>query len=699
MNMQTSSRLDRMLRPRSVAIVGISPEPGHMGATVLANLERCGFQGAIHLVSRSRPEFNGRPCVPGIDALPDGVDVAVLVVPQSVVLDAIAALGRRGVGAAIVFASRYAEVGDAGRAEQEKLAAAAHAANVAVLGPNCIGMCSFAVGAALTFEFNVQRPAPEANPKIGMVAQSGAMAAIMRMAFLAKGLGVTFYISTGNEADLSVEDFLAALIEDDDTAVAALFVEQIRKPRKFLQLARHARRIGKPIVLMHPGRSQRARVSASSHTGALAGDHAVTTAVLRHAGVVVVDTLEELVDTTELLARVKPPVQGPGIITNSGAVKGFALDFCDQIGFDVPRFAPATIEALRAVLPDFASLDNPIDITAMVLRDVSLWPRTAEALLNDPGVGSLCLPMVAGSSNYAMDKVHALLPTLGAHRKPAVIVLLGDDAPVPPEFLAAFREKNIPVLRSPERALRALAHATEYGKRVMAPEFTAEAISAPELPRGGTLPEYESKACLAGLGIAVPEGGLARDVTEAKAIAARIGYPIVLKAQAAALPHKSDVGGVALNIVDAVALDAAWQRVTASITAKQPRLKLDGMLVEEMAAPGLELIIGAKRDPEWGPVLMAGLGGVWTEALADVRLMPAEISHDEIVAELYRLNGARVLDGLRGAPPVDVRGIAEAVTRLGALMRARPEIREIDINPLQAYSDRVLVLDALIVAD
>ena len=231
------SRLDRLLRPRSVAIVGVSPEPGHMGGSVLANLERCRFDGDIHLVSRSRTEINGRPCVPSIDDLPHGVDAAVLVIPQTAVIDAIGACGRRGVGAAIVFASGYAEVGDAGRAEQEQLAAAARAANVAVLGPNCIGMCSFAVGAALTFEFNVERPPATGAPKIGMVAQSGAIAAIMRMAFLAKGLGVSFYVSTGNEADLTAEDFLGALIDDDDTKVAALFVEQIRHPQRFLALA------------------------------------------------------------------------------------------------------------------------------------------------------------------------------------------------------------------------------------------------------------------------------------------------------------------------------------------------------------------------------------------------------------------------------------------------------------------------------
>src|SRR3989440_2694786 len=525
MDAKVTSRLDRLLRPRSVAIVGVSPEPGHPGGSVLANLGRCRYAGGIHLVSRSRTAFNGRPCVPSIDDLPHGLDAAVLVVPQSAVIDAIAALGRRGVGGAIVFASGYAEVGAAGRAEQEKLAAAARAANVAVLGPNCIGMCSFALGAALTFEFNVEPPPQDLKPKIGVVAESGAIAVIMRMACLAKGLGVSFYISTGNEADLTVEDFLGALIDDDDTQVAALFIEQIRRPQKFLELAERARAIGKPIVLMHAGRSQRARVSASSHTGALTGDHAVATAMLHHAAVIQVDTLEELADTVDVLARCKPPMKGPGIITNSGAVKGFALDFCDQIGFDVPRLAPATIEKLAAVLPAFASLDNPLDITAQVLRDVSLWPRTAQALVADPGIGSLCLPMVAGSPNYAMDKVRALLPALRAGGKPTMIALLGDDFPVPPEFTAAFRAERVPVLRSPERALRALAHATAYGQALASPRGKAATIETPPLPRRGTLPEYEGKAYLAALGITIPRGALARELGEAKTIAQRFGCP------------------------------------------------------------------------------------------------------------------------------------------------------------------------------
>ncbi|HMK79336.1 MAG TPA: CoA-binding protein, partial [Xanthobacteraceae bacterium] len=556
-------RIDRLLRPRAVAIVGVSPEPGHMGGSVLNNLVRCAFAGEIHLVSRSRAELDGRRCVASIDDLPEGVDVAVLVIPQGAVLDAIAACGRRGIGAAIVFASGYAELGEAGRAAQERLAAAGRAANVAILGPNCIGMCAFDVGAALTFEFNVERPSAQARPRVGMVAQSGAVAAIMRMAFIAKGLGITFYISTGNEVDLTVEDFLESLIADAETRVAALFIEQIRFPQRFLELAERARRAGKPIVVMHPGRSQHARVSASSHTGALAGDYTVLQALLRHAAVILVETLEELIDTAEFLARFTPPVTGPGIITNSGAIKGFSIDFCDRLGLDIPALDAATITALKAALPPFASLDNPLDVTAQVLRDLTIWTHAAEALLADPQIGSLCVPIVPGSPKLAMDKVDALLPTILKSGKPTVIAALGDEFPVPAEFIAAFREHGILVLRSPERALRALAHATAYGQRLARARGTPFSLEAPPLRRRGTLAEHEGKAYLAALGIAVPQGALARALEEAQAAAARIGFPVALKAQAAALAHKSDAGGVALSIAGPDELQAAWRRILA----------------------------------------------------------------------------------------------------------------------------------------
>ena len=693
------ARLDRLIRPRSVAIVGASDEPGTMAAATLANLERCRFTGAIHLVSRRRTEIAGRACLASIDDLPQGTDVAILVVPQSVVLDAIAACGRRGIGAAIVYASGFAEVGAEGRAAQEHLGEAARAANVAVLGPNCIGLINLVDGIPLSFEPNVQPADAGLRPSIGIVAQSGALAVIMRAAFNAKGLGLSHAISTGNEADLTAEDFLAFLIDDAHTRVIALFIEQVRRPADFLKLAARARQAGKPIVLMHPGRSRRAQASASSHTGALAGNRAVMTALLRHEAVIQVDTMEELIDTAELFARLKPPVEGPGIITNSGAVKGFALDFADQVGLDIPTLAPQTLQTLKAILPPFASIENPVDVTAQVIRDVFLWTETANALLADPGVGSLCVPLVAGAPKSAMDKVNALLPAIEAGGKPAVIAILGDEAPVPAEFVAAFRDHGIPVLRSPERALRALAHATAYGKALSAGHDRAPPghFEIPAAPCG-ELTEYAAKAYLSRIGVPVARNILVHDLQSAQESARLIGYPVALKAQAAGLAHKSDVGGVMLAISNDDALGQAWRRLEQNLAGHVPSF---AVLVERMADPGIEMIVGAKREPGWGPVVMVGLDGIWTEALDDVRLMPADLSGAAIVEEIRRLKGARLLDGMRGAPPADVDALAEVVARIGAVMRTQPHVTEIDVNPLVVYprGQGVLALDALIVTE
>src|SRR5262249_1013760 len=448
--------LARLMRPRTVAIVGAAAEPGSIGGAVLVNLERCGYRGDIHLVSRRAKEINGRPCVAAIDELPEGIDAAVLVVPQPAVVDAVAACGRRGVSGAVVFASGFAEVVDRGRAEQEGLVETARAAGVRLLGPNCIGFTNFADGVALTFE----TIAPEVivgRPAVGVVTQSGALAGALRIALSAKGLGVSHAISTGNEADLTAEDFVAFLLDDPTTRAFALFVEQIRRPQAVLALADRARALRKPIVLLHPGKGTRARESARSHTGALAGDHAVMTALLGHRAVVLADTIDELIDAADVLARTKPPAGGAGVITNSGAIKGFALDFAETIGLDIPEPAPATRVALQAALPAFASFDNPVDVTAQVVNDISIWTRAATALLADPQIGSLAMLAVPGAPKQAMDKVNAVLPAMVASGKPAVVAALGDESPLPAEFLSSFRAQGIAVFRSAERAMRALA--------------------------------------------------------------------------------------------------------------------------------------------------------------------------------------------------------------------------------------------------
>ena len=625
--------LDRLMRPRSVAIVGASAEPGSIGGAVLHNLERCGYGGAIHLVSRRAKEINARTCVAASDERPDGIDAAVLVVPQQGVVEGVGALRARRRCRGVRVGLRRGRRGGSRRA------------GPADAGGSCV-RCACA-GAELHRLHQLRRRrgadlrdhragADRRAPRRGVVTQSGALAGALRIALLAKGLGVSHAVSTGNEADLATEDFLAFLLDDADTRAVVLFVEQVRRPQLFLALAERARSLAKPIVLLHPGKSTRARASASSHTGALAGDHAAMTALLRYKAVVLVDTIDELIDAADLLARAKPPVGGAGIITNSGAIKGFALDFAETIGLDVPAPAPPTLAALKEALPPFASLDNPVDVTAQVIKDISIWTRAAAALLADPGIGSLAMLAMPGGPKQAMDKVHALLPAILASGKPAVVAALGDESPVPAEFFTSFRAKGIPVFRSPERAMRALALATAYGRALqMAGDAAPMASESPPLPQRGVLPEYAGKGYLAALGIPVPPGKLATDLAAAKAVAATIGYPVALKAQASALTHKSDTGGVILRVGSERALASAWMQMQDSMA--RAGVTPDGILIEAMGRGGLEMIVGARRDPDWGPVLMVGLGGVFVETLGDVRLMPADLPVARVLEEIGRL--------------------------------------------------------------
>ena len=699
--------LERILRPRSIAIVGASADPRSFGGFVQGNLDRWGYEGALHLVSRSSAEINGRPCVKAIDELPEGVDLAVLAIPEAGVLDAVRGLAARRCHAAVLFASGYAEAGEEGQARQRELAELARSAGIAIVGPNCMGFTNLAAGIPVTFELMPARPR-ETRPGIGVVAQSGFMAANLRDALLARGAPVTAVFSTGNEASVCAEDAIAAYLDDPQTRVITAYAEQIRQPARFLALAARARAAGKPLVLLMPGRSARAREAAQSHTGALAGDHATATVLLRREAVVVVESLDELLDTSAILLRYpQPPAGGTAFMTGSGAMKNIALDFADDLGLDLPALAPDTVAALQAKLPSFAVAENPLDYTTIGIRQPGLIGELLLTLESDPAVGSLVLAIPVGPSIAQRDKADHIVPAIARATKPAVLVLTGDGSPVEDFFTDAIVASGVPLFRSADRALRALRRVAAYGEALeraaRADAAAPVALALPgAVPTNGIFAEWQGKQWLAQAGIAVPRGELVCSADEAVAIADRIGWPVVLKAQASELPHKSDVGGVIVGLADAAALRAAWTRLFDNVARHRPGLALDGALVEAMGARGLELVVGARRDADWGPVVLVGLGGIWIEALKDVRLIPADLAVEDIVIELGRLKAAAVLAGIRGEAGVDLRAIATVVARIGAQMRANPTLAEIDINPLVAYPAGspvpALALDALLVA-
>jgi len=687
--------VERLIRPTSIAIVGVSPEAGSFGAVALASLASFEYRGAIHLVSRSRSEVLGRACVPSIDDLPAGIDLAVLCLPRAGVIDAVAACGRRRIGAAIVYAAGFAEAGAS--AEQQALADAARRSAVAVLGPNCLGFINHLDGIALCMA--LPKPVRHRNGTVAFLAQSGAMMLAAGDLVEAKGIGFTHVISTGNEAVIGIEDFLAALIEDEATRVIALFVEEIRRPLLFLDLAARARERRKPIVMFHSGRTAAARAAAKSHTGALAGDYRTMAALTAHQGVILAESFDELIDVAAMLCRYPPPTAGVGVISNSGAFRGITFDVCAKAGLDVPAPSRPIADRLAALAAPFTAAENPLDLGTQLIRTPQLIGSAAQAMLDDPSIGSVVVAIVLGSRQQAVDKARAALPILRAAKKPVAFAAIGGEG-APPEFLAEFADRKVPFFRSPEQALRTMARITGYGLALGA--IAARARPPPLAavpPDRGTLPEYRGKAYLAALGIPVPAGALARDRAEALAIAARIGFPLALKAQARELAHKSDAGGVILGVGDAGALASAFDRIIAAVAAARADLRLDGVLVERMSPPGIEMIVGARRDPGWGPVVAVGFGGVLVEILDDVRLMAPDVTENDVQSEIAKLRGAKLLDGARGAPPADVAALAAIVAKLAALMRASPDLIEIDLNPVMVYprGQGACALDALVV--
>lgn len=687
----------KFLRPRSVAIVGMSARAGSAGQNILAALKLNKFTGDIHLVGRSDVPIDGRPVLKSADELPEGVDLAVFTLPAASVPEAMAACVRRKVGSAMVFAAGFAETGEVEM--QDKVAKSARDGGLAIVGPNCLGVTNNVDGMMLHMLFarEAKRWGENSKPGLAVIGQSGGLLGHFQRSADGRGVPLSYVISTGNEIGLDSTDFIEYFAADPATSVMIVYTEQVRRPREFLAAIRRARDAGKPVLLMFPGRGAKSRKAAQSHTGALVGDWGVMRTLAEDAGGLVMTTMDELMDLAEILVRYpKPPTKGPGVLTASGAYVALANDFGEEIGLDFPALDPGTLERLKAVLPSYGNYGNPLDVTAGF--SLESLPVATKELIDDPNVGMLYItfPINMGVTIKAFNKGMAHSP------KPKVMVALGDNWQLGPDVTEAVAESPAVYSRSSDRMLRAIAHYTRYGRLLARPRASAAPAPIQGLPAigQGTQPEWLGKKILRAAGIRVPDGELARTADEAAAVGKRIGYPVALKAQAAALSHKTEAGGVMLNLGDEAALRATWATMMASVKRAAPGVTLDGALVEKMSPKGIELMVGAKRDPGWGPVLLLGLGGIWVEALGDVQLLPATADEQQVAEALRKLRSAKLLDGVRGAPPADVDAVVQVVMAIGRLMQTVPEIVEVDVNPLMVHAkgQGATALDALIVA-
>jgi acyl-CoA synthetase (NDP forming) len=678
------SGLAALFAPASVAVLGVSRNPAKLGHRLLQNVKQSGYAGAIHPVNPSGEPILGCLTVPSVAALPAGVDLALVSLPAPAVPEAIAALAARGVRAAVILSSGFGEVDDDGRSSQVGLLAAARAAGLRLVGPNCMGVYSAPARLNGTYFWDL----PRAAGGISIVSQSGAYGGLIFRHLGGRGLGVARFLSIGNQVDVEIAEVLEWLVDDPATTLVACFVEALRDGPRFLAAARRAAG-RKPIVLLKGGRSEAGRRAAGSHTGSLAGTWEVYRAACASARVVLAEETEEFFDSIEALVAVpnaRPAGRGLAVVTVSGGPSVVAADTAEREGLEVPALGDATRQALRGLLPPFAAVGNPVDLTPQV-EPARIAPAVRR-VFDEPGVAGVVAVNVGLDFPEFGDGIVAAARATG---KPAVAFTA--DAP---DITARLRAGGVPVLPSPERAVRAwraLWQARPPARRPRVPVSSLPpALRAALQAARGALPYGLARELLQACGVRFCREAIVGSADEAVEAAGEIGYPVVVKADAARLTHKTEAGGVVLDVADAAAVHAACASLRARAGAER-------FVVQEGVGPGVELLLGARRDEVFGPVVVLGAGGVLTEVLRDVSVRLAPL--DEGEAETMLREGARprLLAGPRGLRPVDQAALAALIQAVADLIAAEPRIAEIDVNPIIAAGADLVAVDALVVLD
>jgi len=703
--MMQFSDLSRLMLPQSIALVGASDRTGSIGGRTLENLTvHSRYGGAMHLVNPGKKEINGLACVPSVSAIEGELDVAIVAVKADAVLDVLDECAAKRVKFAIVFTSGFGEAGEQGKQAEARMAEIVRASGMRIYGPNCPGLNNINAQLGMTFSPAYQldrQPGP-----IGLATQGGGMGRTVLQA-MARGIGTGLWCSAGNEVDLEVSDFIHYMATADDIKVIATNLEGIRNGPRFLHACQHAARHGKPVVAMKIGKSEYGIKAAQSHTAAISGTAEINSAVFRELGVIEVDDVDELIDTAALLARGRPTGKEKiAVFCYSGGTAALAADKIGGSGLELARFAEPTLARLREQLPDFAAIDNPVDTTGVVLTNPELGYEALKTVAADPNVDLVLYPIPFDYGDITTKAAQSAVRVQAEIDKPLVVAWMSDK---PGQGFPTLAEAGVVPARTVGGAVQALRRYVDHGawQRSHDAAWTPQLL-APRLPDRQALPagnvrEHEAKGLLQAHGITVPRSTIATSADEAAQVFERLGVPsVAMKVVSAGILHKSDVGGVLLGISSARQAAEAYDTIMSAVGQAAEGQTIDGVLVEEMlTGPFTEIVVGIQRDPAFGPICTVGLGGIAIELFKDVARGMLPLTEARAHALIAQTHAARLLQGFRGKPAMDVEALAQALVRISGLIAAHPEIEQLEINPLavRPAGQGVVALDALLTVE
>jgi acetyl coenzyme A synthetase (ADP forming)-like protein len=675
--------LEPLMRPRSVAVVGASRKKVSIGREVLGNLLAGGFTGTVFPVNSAATSVHSLKAYPSVEAIPDPVDLAVVVVPKERVMEVVESCGRKKVRALVVITAGYKETGPEGARREEKLGEAIRRYGMRMVGPNCMGIVNTDPEIRLNASFASAMPIPG---KVGFLSQSGALGAAILSTAADLGLGIAQFVSLGNKADVSGNDLVEFWEHDDRIQLILMYLESFGRPRRFIPLARRLTR-GKPIIAVKSGRTPAGARAAVSHTGALAGTEIAIDTLLRQCGVIRVSTMQEMFTLAQAFANQPLPAGNRvAVVTNAGGPGILAVDTFIGEGVRMATFATATVRKLKKALPPEASMVNPVDMIASA--DGPTYTAVLGPVLSDPNVDAVLAIFVTPVYLDALKVAEAIVGAAARRKKTVLTCFMGKTHS--DEAVQLLKENRIPVYAFPEEAataLSAMIRHEEYLKRPVGKVIryrvgtgSARRVVARARGEGRELLDFgEARALVETYGIPVVPAQEVHDAATALTVARKFGYPAVLKASSPRFPHKTEVGAVRLDLRTGDEVAAAFEDMAPRLRRRDPDTRF---FVQAMIRGGVEVILGAVTDPAYGPILMFGLGGTEVEVLRDVAYSLCPITDREAERLIHALRGSSLLTGFRGSEPVDVEALAGWICRLSQMMTEHPEIQEIDLNPL-----------------